>query len=148
MAREAMIELNCICESKDIVFLLDLLCEEGWSIENENGNIEYLPIGDNDSFSWKEENITYTELRKIIKQKQQEKELIGVCLYNKDTNHGISLLAKNLDEVIFSIDINRKTIGKERDSLTDFEWYFSNIIMILNKKASFLFSYKFIDYIA
>lgn len=51
---------------------------------------------------------------------------------------GYYLLVRNIGKVIISIEINRNTIDTERDSLTNFEWYFSK---------SFMFSYKFEDYV-
>ena len=57
---------------------------------------------------------------------------------------------KNVEDMIksiISIDINRNAIVEKRDSLTNFEWYFSKLIMILYKDKSFMFSYKFEDYV-
>ena len=146
MAREASIELNCICEQKEIMYLLDLLCNGGWTVYNKNKKIEYLPVGDDDDFGWKEDNITYEELRKIVEMKQQRNELVGVVLFYEGTSHGIDVLLRDLQNVIISIDINRNTIGDERDSLTNFAWYFSKIIMLLDKEESLWVSYKFEDY--
>lgn len=146
MAREAMIELSCICEKKEIMYLIDLLCDGGWTVYNKKNNIEYLPVGDDDDFDWQEDNITYEELRNIVEMKQQRDELVGVVLFYEGTSHGIDILLKDLQNVIISIDVNRNRIGEERDSLTNFEWYFSKIIMVLNKEESLLFSYKFEDY--
>lgn len=146
MAREAIIELNCICERREIMFLIDLLCNEGWTVYNENENIEYLPIGDDEDFCWQEDNISYEELRNIVEMKQQRNEFVGIHLFYGGSSHGISLLLRDAQKVTISLDINRKTIGVGRDSLTNFEWYFSKIIMILNKKESLLVSYKFEDY--
>lgn len=147
MAREAMIELSCICEQKEIMYLIDLLCDGGWTVYNQKNNIEYLPVGDDDDFDWQEDNITYEELRNIVEMKQQRNELVGVVLFYEGTSHGIDILLKDLQNVIISIDVNRNRIGEERDSLTNFEWYFSKLIMILNKDESLLISYKFEDYI-
>lgn len=81
MAREAIIELNCICERREIMFLIDLLCNEGWTVYNENENIEYLPIGDDEDFCWQEDNISYEELRNIVEMKQQRNEFVGIHLF-------------------------------------------------------------------
>lgn len=147
MAREAMIELNCMCERKDITFILDLLCKESWTVYNEKGNVEYLPVGDDEDFCWQEDNISYEELKNIIEMKQQSNELVGIHLFYDGTSHGISLLLRDVQKVTISIDINRNTVGAGKDSLTNFEWYFSKLIMILNQDESLLVSYKFEDYI-
>lgn len=147
MAREAMIELNCISEQKDITLLLDILCNGGWKVYNNKGNIEYLPIGDDENFCWQEDKISYEKLKEIIVMKQQKNELVGIHMFYEYTSYGISLLARNTDKVIISININRNAIDEKRDSLTNFEWYFSKLIMILYKDKSFMFSYKFKDYI-
>lgn len=147
MAREAFIKLKCICERKDICYFMDLLCTEGWTIYNENGNMEYLPLGDDEDFGWQEEKASSEILKEIIQMKQQQNEFIGIRLFYKESPYGISILARSMDEVVISIDVNRKTVGTARNSLTDFEWYFSTIIMILHKVDSLVFSYKFEDYI-
>lgn len=83
MAREAMIELNCISEQKDITLLLDILCNGGWKVYNNKGNIEYLPIGDDENFCWQEDKISYEKLKEIIVMKQQKNELVGfICFMN------------------------------------------------------------------
>lgn len=145
MAREAFIELNCICEHKEIMFLIDSLCSGGWTVFNQNKQIEYLPVGDNDNYSWQEESISYEELRRIVELKQERNELVGVVLFYEGTSYGINLLLRDLQNVLISIDINRNRIGEERDSLTNFEWYFSKLIRILNQDKSLSFSYKFED---
>lgn len=147
MAREAIIQLNCICERKDITFIIDLLCKGGWTVYNKNRNIEYLPIGDDEDFCWQEDNISYEKLSEIIELKQQRNEFVGIHLYYEGTSHGISLLLRDIQNVTISIDINRNTIGVGRNSLTNFEWYFSKLILILNQDESLLVSYKFEDYI-
>ena len=147
MAREAMIELKCVCEQKNISFLIDLLCNAGWTVFNDLGEIEYLPLGDDEDFCWQEEKKTYDELKEILLLKQQNDEFIGVNLFYSGTNQGISFLGRNIDDVVISININRKTIGEEIDSLTDFEWYFSRIIKVLHEEKSLSVSYKIEDFI-
>lgn len=147
MAREAIIELNCICEKKEIMFLVDLLCNGGWTLYNDKKNIEYLPIGDDEDFEWVEDNITYEKIREIVEIKQQRNEMVGIHLFYKGTTYGVTLLLRDIQNITISIDINRNIIGEGRNSLTNFEWYFSNIIMTLNQDESLLISYKFEDYI-
>ncbi|RKM58009.1 hypothetical protein D6853_00255 [Butyrivibrio sp. X503] len=147
MAREAMIELRCITESKDIVYLIESLCDAGWKVFNSNEKIEYLPLGDDEDFCWREDGITEDELKKIISSKQNNNELCGVNLFYGGTDYGISVLARNIEEVMISININRKTIDERNESLTDIEWYFSKIIKVLHEDTSLRISYKFEDYI-
>ena len=147
MGREAIIKLNCVCEHEEITFLIDILCSGGWTVYNERHNIEYLPVGDEDDFDWKEDNISYYNLKQIVAMKQSMNELVGVHLFYKDTHHGIALLIQDLHNITISIDINRRSIGEERDSLTDFEWYFSNVILLLNREETLQITYKFEDYI-
>ena len=83
----------------------------------------------------------------IIKIKQQKNELVGVHLFYKGTTYGISILLGDVQNITISIDINRNIIESGENSLTNFEWYFSNIILKLNQEKSLLISYKFEDYI-
>ena len=147
MAREALLELRCVGGSKDIVCLIESLCDAGWTVFNSNGKIEYLPFGDDEDFCWCEDVITEDELKKIISSKQNNNELCGVNLFYRGTDHGVSLLARNIEEVMVSISINRKTISEGNDALSDVEWYFSKIIKVLHEDTSLQISYKFEDYI-
>ena len=147
MAREAMIELKCASKQADICLLIDLLCDAGWTVFDNLGKIEFLPLGDDEDFCWQEEKKSFEELKEILLLKQQSNEFIGVNLFYSGTDYGISFLARSIDDIVISININRRTIGEDTDSLTDFEWYFSRIIKVLQEKASLVVSYKFEDYI-
>jgi len=61
-----MIDLTCFCKETNVFYLIDLLCKGGWTVYNEKGNIEYLPIGDDELYNWQEDRISYEELRDIV----------------------------------------------------------------------------------
>ncbi|MBQ4495873.1 MAG: hypothetical protein II973_00025, partial [Spirochaetaceae bacterium] len=65
MARESFIEINYIDDKKPIYYVADLLCRFGWSLYNPKGQIEYLPLGDNDDFNWKAEAMPKQELEQL-----------------------------------------------------------------------------------
>ena len=86
-------------------------------------------------------------MNNIITQEIVDPVYISQVFYlGVEQSHGIDVLLRDLQNVIISIDINRNTIGDERDSLTNFAWYFSKIIMLLDKEESLWVSYKFEDY--
>ncbi len=148
MARESFIEINYIDDKKPIYYVADLLCRFGWSLYNPKGQIEYLPLGDNDDFNWKAEAMPKQELEQLMLEKQKNDELAGINLFYEGTDFGISLTGKNTDDICISLDINRYKIDESRESLTNISWYFEKIIKILYSDKSMRFSYKIVDFIS
>ena len=54
---EALMTLNCSNYSKNIVDILKMFQQIGWNIYNSQGKVEYLPIGDDDEYDWRCEDI-------------------------------------------------------------------------------------------
>lgn len=147
MGREAMMVLSCESEGNEAVRILDALCNKGWSAYNKKNKIEFIPLGDDDRFDWQEDNISYVELRKIICQKQEKAEGIGFNLFYSGTDYGITLLFSSIKNIVISIGINRRSIDTQRESLTDFTWYFDTIIKNLLSQGIAVLSYRFEDYL-
>ena len=128
--------------------IIQLLLENGWSL-NDHGEMAYLPLHDNGMYNWQRESINEAKLVKTLIEKENAKELLGVCITWKDTNIGGSLLTLSDEEVLFSININRKTIQIcESDLMTDVNWYLVKINSILSQKEDItVTSTKFIEFV-
>ena len=146
MAREAVIEINCSRYSKKIVDIINLFTQLGWTYYDGKKIVEYLPLGDNDDFDWQRNHFSEEELQEIITKKQNHREMVGLILYCKDSDEGITILAKNTNEIVISLNINRRTIEKRRDSFTDVDWYIKNIVQKLAKRGCLVDYVKFEEY--
>ena len=52
--------------------IIDILQNNGWKIFDEK-KVFYLPLGDNDDYDWRLEELTVDELKVIIKEKEKKK---------------------------------------------------------------------------
>ena len=147
MSREAILEINCSRYSDRIVDVINLFNELGWKYYDLENNIEYLPLGDDDEFDWQKKNLSYRELQEIIDNKQDKFERVGLNLYYENSDVGITLMAKNTKEIIIDLNINRKTVENNRESITDIGWYFNNIIQRFFERGCPIDSFKFEEYV-
>lgn len=144
MGYEALITINCGRYSKKITDFILLLDKLNWKIHNDKGSVEYLPVGDNDAFAWQSEKLSIKEVFGIINQKQENNELVGIDLLYKGTECGMSLLARNTNDIMLDLDIERKILP---DKTTDFAWYFQNIIVQLRANGCIIDQMTFKEYI-
>lgn len=130
-------------KSIDILDLLDLFHSIGWSIDDHN-MICYLPLGDQD-FEWEFLPISHKEaVRSILLDKQKKKEIIGITITSEVTNIGLSMLLYPMfDKITLAAEINRKTI--DGLDVTDFSWYLSTFIPVLEKAGLTIESIECID---
>lgn len=147
MAREALLEINCSRYSERIVDIIKLFDEIGWRYYDSGKNIVYLPLGDDDNFDWQKKFLSKNELHKLINSKQNNFEQIGLNLYCENSEEGLILLAKNTKEIVIDLNINRRTVENNRESITDIGWYFNNIIQRLKEKGCPVDYIKFEEYI-
>ncbi len=70
--------------------LIAIMINNNWDVKKED-KVCYLPLGDN-LFEWTEKNISYSELMELVTQKEENSETIGLILYWKNTNIGVSML--------------------------------------------------------
>ena len=134
MAREAILEINCSRYSERIIDVINLFNEVRWKYYDAEKNIEYLPLGDNDDFDWQKKFLSENELQELINDKQDTFELVALNLYYENSEEGLTLLAKNTKKIAIDLNINRRTVENNRESITDIGWYFDNIIQKLKKK--------------
>lgn len=115
--------------------IIDCLICSGWSIYDEDSCINFLPINDNEYYSWTKEKLTNDQFRSLIEAKEDQKEVIGVLLY-KDNICGTSVLFLPSNEIVFSCDINRKVIELQNgNSFTDINWYVNELVAPLINKG-------------
>lgn len=133
MAREAILEINCSRYSERIIDVINLFNEVRWKYYDAEKNIEYLPLGDNDDFDWQKKFLSENELQELINDKQDTFELVALNLYYENSEEGLTLLAKNTKKIAIDLNINRRTVENNRESITDIGWYFDNIIQKLKK---------------
>ena len=148
MGREASFELNCSRFSDNLLDIIKLLNSFGWTYYDEDEHAEYLPVGDSDSFDWQMGEITEGDLYAIIDRKQQRGETVGLVMYYRDTEYGITLLAADTSEISIMPNINRKTLDEDddTDSVTDVSWYAERIIQKLIWYNCDVDSFKFEEY--
>lgn len=142
MAREAILTIDCSLYSDSIAKIIKLFNEIGW-VYTDN-QMEYIPLNDNDMFVWVKEQLSFESLFSIIAQKQDAEELIGIALYYKDSNIGITILTRNTKEINISLNINRKKLDEQ---YTDVSWYVKNIIVMLDEMGCIIENYTFQEYI-
>lgn len=147
MAREALLEINCSRYSERIVDIIKLFDELGWRCYDAEKNIVYLPLGDDDKFDWQKKFLSEIELHKLINSKQDNFEQIGLNLYYENSEEGLILLAKNTKEIVIDLNINRRTVENNRESITDIGWYFNNIIQRFKERGCPVDYIKFEEYI-
>ena len=144
MGRDASFELNCSEFSGSVTDFIKLLNSLGWSYYDGDRHAEYLPVGDSDSFDWQMDDSTESVLFSVFDRKLQQEETVGLVMYYRDTEYGITLLASDTSEIIIIPNINRRTLTEDdEDSLTDVNWYAERIIQKLLWCNCGLVSYKF-----
>lgn len=135
---EAFITLNCSSYSDNIIDIINIFQKIGWNIYNPNGEIEFLPVGDDDKYDWQREKMSIDNLYEIVLKKLANNEQVGVDLFYKG-REGISLLAFNTEQILLSIIINRKLLDKCH---TDMRWYLEHIIYKLFECGVNILSYN------
>ena len=140
---ESLIILNCSAYSKNLVDVLKIFQQIGWSIYNQQGKVEYLPIGDDDEYDWQCEEMSEIKLYDVISKKIGNKEQIGVNLFYKNGIEGISIMAYSTDQITLGISVNRRIV---KEKYTDMIWYLENIIYKFFDIGVRLLSYKLEEY--
>lgn len=131
MSVSATLDIELFEGNIDSVEIIECLLRNGWRIE-DNGNKVYLPINDDDMFNWQSEDIiTDYEVIEILRKKNSINEVLGVSLSWLDTNIGGEFLVRQDLSISMSLSNNRQLNSY---GVTDFDWYLSKIVPILNKR--------------
>jgi hypothetical protein len=115
-------------EKVSIVSLIEKLKESNWHLD-DNGQISYLPLNDDDNFDWKSLSLEEEELvLKIVREKENQGELIGLVFTWDDTQIGGQFLINNSTLSLIP-SLNRQKINNS--NFTDRSWYLERLVPIL-----------------
>ena len=133
MSHAAGINITISSSAKSIPELIEVLLNNGWSVK-DHGHISYLPLGDEDAFNWQHVTIaTWPKIVETLKQKEKNRELIGLVMTWKDMNIGGEFLFfPNRQQLAVSWSVNRKAL-KHCADFTDHSWYLTRILTPLLK---------------
>ena len=160
MSLEASIDLRIVqYPSRNVASpskILQKLIGGGWVLQH-NGYIFYLPIGDNDMFDWTENKMDIVSFMKIVEEKEQGNELIGIRLMWQNTQIGGNFLLRTYermlkttiyDNLLFSLGADRKMLGfNEAGNITDVSWYLPNLLPIFNEGDTFVEHFTYDEHI-
>lgn len=91
--------------------------------------MSYLPLGDDDDFDWQRDNITVDSLLKVLREKEQKGELVGIVMTWKDTNIGGEFLLRNDGRIFVNLSMNLKLIESGmKIQITDLNWYLIKLL--------------------
>lgn len=128
-----------------VIDVIDAMLKNNWKVINKKG-VYYLPFGDDDLFDWHEKEINLKELKKIIEQKENAKETIGLVFYWESTDIGVTMLQFDDHMISFILNINRvKITSLDFMDITDVNWYLERIIPCFNKKNFQIVNINFIQ---
>ena len=116
----------------------------GWSFD-DNGLSSYLPIGDDNDFSWKREMVQENVLMDILRRKELLRESLGVVMTWNDSGIGGEFLFHIDGTVSFSLSINRKKLGGNR--ITDVNWYLERILPALLENSISVESFEYQEHV-
>lgn len=124
-----------VCIANDVpnyCEVIDVLRRAGWTPAFE-GQITYLPLGDNDRFDWtavpaSEEPSVAIELQR----KCESREMLGIVLVWEDSECGGEFLVFPDGKFSIILSVNRRSLaGFERS--TDVSWYVHKLLISFEK---------------
>lgn len=92
-------------------------------------SICYLPLGD-ENFDWTTASGSdFLCIKEVLIKKYENREIIGLLLYWKNTAIGVNaLIYPKFERITFSLDANRVEI--EGTDVTDYTWYLERLLPI------------------
>jgi hypothetical protein len=135
MSHAAGINITLSSSTKSILELIEVFLNNGWSVK-DHGHISYLPLGDEDVFNWQHIAIAaWPKIVEVLKQKEKNRELIGLVMTWKDANIGGEFLFfPDGQRIAVSWSVNRKALKRCAD-FTDHSWYLSRVLAPLLKDS-------------
>jgi len=133
MSTSASIDVQLKEKNLSCIEIIKQMQNKGWNLE-KNGKTSFLPYND-DMYNWEEDYISEEELYNLLEKKQEEKEIIGLVLYWKETNIGIDMLFLDRQNISFGLNCNRVCLDLEgMNNITDVNWYLSRILPCFKSK--------------
>jgi hypothetical protein len=130
MSRICGIKLEVIAPNHDQIDLLNLLLEAGWR-PGFQGNISFLPVGDNQDYDWQSKPSTeWQDVYSILVEKVRGGEQIGIDLTWEETNIG-GTFHFELDEdrkIIWTVWYANRPLLANCEWLTDHSWFKERIV--------------------
>jgi hypothetical protein len=135
MSHAAGINISMSSKTKSTIELIEILLNNGWSVKDQ-GHISYLPLDDEDAFNWQHVAIpSWPKIVETLKQKEKNREMIGLVMTWKDVNIGGEFLFfPDGRQLAISWSVNRRTL-KHCTDFTDHSWYLSRILTPLLKEC-------------
>jgi hypothetical protein len=145
MSNSATIDINILLNDSpiNVVEIINKLIDFGWSL-NDNGQISYLPLGDNDDFNWIRENISKEKLMNILIKKESQNELIGIAMTWNTSEIGGEFLFWGRGEISINLNINKKL---QNNLFTDVNWYLEKLIIAFIDMGLKIEKYTYQEYI-
>ncbi len=137
MAISTSIDLKLTSKEKkelSIKQVLECLFKDNWTIHN-NGNVIYLPIGDDGDYNWISEILHINDVNDILSFKEAKNETVGIVLFEKSSLIGVQLLYFGGYDISFNLSINtlyNKTLINTR--IIDANWYLERLVAPLIKE--------------
>ena len=157
MSSTASLDLKIINRTSRIIIsqvkIIQMLVANGWSLHNKNGYAIYLPMNDDEMFSWESSKEDFLSILEILKKKEEVGELIGISLYWQNTDIGGTALLWNSEEIkksniqtpfSFSFSSERRLLVNNDDmKITDVNWYLKRLLPIFNKEETLIESFAY-----
>lgn len=107
MSKEALITINCKRYSERIVDIINLFDQSGWKYYYAKKILNICLLVRVMILIGKKFGGGIT---RSYRKKQDKQELVGLIMYYKNFDEGITILAKNTNEMVISLDINKKQL--------------------------------------
>lgn len=135
------------------VKIIKALVSNQWNVHHD-GSMYYIPLGyQSDDFDWKIETMDMESFIKIISEKEERGEIIGVNLLWQNTYIGGSLLFWSEKEALqenihtpmsFSLSSDRKILVDHGSfNITDVNWYLTRLLPALHEDDMYVASYTY-----
>lgn len=132
MTKETSLKINCSRYSRRITKLVDYLNKNGWHSYDAEHNTTYVPQGET-SLLWKTGVLSETELNRLINDKQDHSETVGIVLFYENAEMKLSVVANSMSDVLLTFQYRQGIITNNRTCITGFGWYMTHMIQLLKE---------------
>ncbi len=150
MSTDASIDITLTRTDKKNISAMTIikkLLTHSWTL-NDYGKVSYLPIGDNENYSWEQNDIDVKSILKILEEKERLGEVIGINMTWKETNIGGSFLLWNDGTLSINLNINRQIISNDYGyQITDVNWYLTRLLPALNQDGMVIEYFEYSEHV-